>query len=36
MGLGNVFLNDLIELKQKGALDGAMSWKSARSRFPIP
>jgi SAM-dependent methyltransferase len=23
MGLGNVFLNDLIELKQKGALDGA-------------
>ena len=23
MGLGNVFLNNLIELKQKGALDGA-------------
>ena len=23
MGLGNVFLNDLIELKLKGALDGA-------------
>ena len=32
MGLGNVFLKDLIELKHKGALDGAtrVTWPILR------